>query len=79
MITQSAKSIRPLTLKMADNGTKSEDVHGQKWDRCLTDTGIKICELTNDQLNIVYCLYHYFVRCYCVNFKYALQHLNRLQ
>ncbi|KAH3828628.1 MICOS complex subunit Mic10-like [Dreissena polymorpha] len=27
---------------MADNTVRSEDVLGQKWDRCLTDTGLKL-------------------------------------
>ncbi|KAH3768894.1 hypothetical protein DPMN_170111 [Dreissena polymorpha] len=26
---------------MADNTVRSEDVLGQKWDRCLTDTGLQ--------------------------------------
>lgn len=27
--------------KMAENGVRSEDVLGQKWDRCVSDTAIK--------------------------------------
>lgn len=26
---------------MAENGVRSEDVLGQKWDRCVSDTAIK--------------------------------------
>lgn len=39
-------TIRPVSSlgtknKMAENGVRSEDVLGQKWDRCVSDTAIK--------------------------------------
>ncbi|XP_052760497.1 MICOS complex subunit Mic10-like [Mya arenaria] len=39
---------------MADSGVKSEDVLGQKWDRCLTDTGLKF--VTGASIGLVFTL-----------------------